>query len=302
MRTTTRHQRARRLLAALAAGLALAVTGCGNPAGVDGLLTDDWAALPEPAVVVPAVGECHPYAMRQDAPAADYRPVDCGTRHQAETLHVGQFDAGVTATPQLGDPAMVAAFATCDGKAREWLGADWRTARLDLRAIVPTPPAWQGGARWFRCDVVERIALDDPRPVNREGSLQGALKTDSELRLGCFRHRLRPGRWTDKLEPVACQETHHSEFAGVHMVADQSREEAFGDDRMRDGCYRVIAKYTDVPVGDVRRRVRAIVLPPEEPEWRAGDRGVKCLLFFGDDFPVNRSMRDAGTGVLRLWG
>ncbi|WP_186499923.1 hypothetical protein [Micromonospora sagamiensis] len=43
-------------------------------------------------------------------------------------------------------------------------------------------------------------------------------------------------------------------------------------------------------------RSRALVHHPYEPEWRNGDRGVRCFLW--REKPLTRSVRDGGTTAL----
>ena len=65
----------------------------------------------------------------------------------------------------------------------EFLGADFRYGPVWLGVAVPTQLAWDGGARWFRCDVTELEAVAG-EPVTRQGSLAGALASGEPLRLG----------------------------------------------------------------------------------------------------------------------
>ncbi|WP_374709229.1 septum formation family protein [Micromonospora sp. AKA38] len=42
----------------------------------------------------------------------------------------------------------------CDAKATAFVGGDWRGARLTVQVAPPSPGGWQGGSRWFRCDIL----------------------------------------------------------------------------------------------------------------------------------------------------
>ncbi|BCJ67898.1 septum formation family protein [Polymorphospora rubra] len=293
-----RHRRFDRLLAALAAGLALTVTGCGSPAEVDGLLTDDWPALAEPALFTPAAGVCHRHAPRFDTGAADYKPVDCGTIHQTETFHVDAFDAGQVEPPKLGDPTLKAAYDTCDTKAREWLGGRWQDARLSLRVGVPTRRAWDAGARWFRCDIQEFVALHAREAADREKSLRGELAGESDLRLGCFDYEV-GDEYIEKMLPTLCGIPHLSEYVGTHTATHRTYEAMEADvDGLHRACRRVLAGYAKVPE-DARLADRAgwFYYQPDPYEWGLGDRAVRCFVDrYGSQ--LTRSVRDGGDAAL----
>ncbi|MEV0731730.1 septum formation family protein [Polymorphospora sp. NPDC050346] len=288
----------RTLLATLAAGLILAVASCGNPADVDGLLTDDWAALPEPVAVVPVVGLCHESVSGSTRISmADHRPVDCDITQRAETVHVGTFEDADSAPPD-GSPTIRAAFAECDRKARDWVGGDWRTARLKLAVRTPTETAWSGGARWFRCDLSEVRALDATLGVGRKGSLKDALRTQPELLYGCFKVILAPDDTVASIPGTTCDRPHESEFVGIHTTKHVTYE-AFLDDEAatHTACLRLVAAYAKVPVdGDLEYRAGTLFYEPDEAAWTAGDRGVRCLLWMPDQ--LTRSVRGGGDNAL----
>lgn len=281
----------------LAGVVATALTGCGKPAGVDGELTDDWAALGEPTVFVPAAGTCHP-RFQEIGFLSTYQPIDCAQTHTVETVHLGTFtaaDAERTTPPPAGSPSMRAAYRDCDSKTRALLGADWRTARLTLAVVPPSSYAWKGGARWYRCDLSEIDSLDDADLVSRTGSLKGALAGPSPLSYGCFVPKLVKDE-IEEMKPVACTKSHRSEFAGIYTARDTTYE-VFKkhSERVHKGCVAVIASFAEVPNNsDLRYRAGSIFYYPTEEEWTAGNRGVRCFLWI-DDRNLTRSMKGAGT-------
>ena len=294
----------RRWLASVALGGAalLALAGCANPAGVDGELTDDWAAFDEPTVFVPTAGTCHP-RFQEVGFLSTYQPVDCDQTHTVETVHLGTFPDAVakrSTPPPAGSPDMRAAYRECDKKATGLLGADWRTARLTLSVVPPSSYAWKGGARWYRCDLGEIEGLENGDLVARTSSLKGALKDPSPLSYGCFNPKLVDDDITE-MTPVTCTKPHHSEFAGIYTAPDTTYE-AFedSDQRVQRGCLAVIASFAKVPNdGDLRYRTGWISYYPREDEWNAGNRGVQCFVWTNDR-NLTRSVKGAGTKGLPI--
>jgi hypothetical protein len=286
----------------VAAGIALA--GCGNPAGVDGALTDDWPALPEAGPFVPAAGVCHPGAFAETVALADHQPVECVSPHQVETVHVGTFAdaaAGLPAPPARDSAEVSAAYTECDGKAREYVGDEWRHGRLWLGVALPTPVAWTAGARWFRCDLREMTDIEGrARPASREASLRGALVESSPLRLTCYAVDLTGTGRIEKMSPAGCDQRHNGEFVGVWRApADLGYPARAGEwARFYTECYNVLADYAQVPKDrNLRARAGVVVLPASEAEWRAGNRGVRCYLWI-NDAQFTRSAKGAGPAGL----
>ncbi|MFY1599416.1 septum formation family protein [Micromonospora sp. WMMD737] len=287
----------RRWLAALAlAGtLTVLLSGCVRPGGSDGDLTDDWPALRAPQLFVPATDACLP-RITAVVQARTYEAVDCSRNHLAETVHVGRF-AGPTADgdrPEPGSAALRPARAECDQRAREVLGGDWHAARVTLTVALPSAPAWRAGARWFRCDLSETGSIDNTRPVNRTGSLRGAMIGDSPLLHRCFDPKL-IGDNLNYMAPVLCTEPHRAEFVGVYLERDMTWAE-FGRSHQQahTRCMALIAAFAEVPVNsDLPYRAGSIFYPPSQREWQEGDRGVRCFLW-SDDRKLTRSMRGAG--------
>ena len=85
--TPGRRLRRAGVLAVSAVALA-ALAACGNPAGTDGDLVDDWAAVSEPKPFVPAAETCH-QAFKETGYLREYQPVPCTGKHEAETLARG---------------------------------------------------------------------------------------------------------------------------------------------------------------------------------------------------------------------
>ncbi|GIJ79318.1 Septum formation [Micromonospora phaseoli] len=292
----------RRWLTGVALGAVVTTTllGCTKPAGTDGDLVDGWAPMAAPTVFTPEAGTCH--ARPQDVGyLSAYAPVDCAQPHRAETLHVGTLDdvAG-TSPPKTGSAGMRTAFGECDRRARAALGGDWRGARIGISVVLPSPQAWTGGARWFRCDAHELQGLDTPIPVRRTDSLSGSLDGSSKLRHGCFDAKTE-GDDVTEMVAVKCSAGHRSEFAGIWRAPDTSWSAFLKDTgRAHRGCRSTIARFAKVPDdGNLQYRVGTIFYHPSEDEWRSGNRGVQCFLWISDR-TLTRSMKGAGPQALPI--
>ncbi|MDQ7907989.1 septum formation family protein [Phytohabitans sp. ZYX-F-186] len=286
--------------------LAALLVGCANPAGVDGNLTDDWKAQPEAAPFVPASGVCHlSLPEERFISRAAYNPLDCGVDHHYETVFVGEFtgsEKDATAPPETGTPAARKAYDECNTKVNEYVGADWRGGRLKLFIYFPAKEAWEGGSRWFRCDVAEVLSLDSDEISRRSGSLKDILKASFPVAFGCFRAVLTSNREEiSAMNAVTCGTAHGAEFAGVWTAPEGSYADfEKNTQRAHDGCRVVIAKWAKVPNdGNLKYRTGTIIYFPDEDEWADGNRGVQCFLWISDQ-DLRRSMKGAGPGALRI--
>lgn len=284
------------------AGLLLA--GCAPPDGIDGDLASGWSELPEPVVFTPEAGVCHEEDYQETSALADYAPIDCAEPHMTEIVHVGEFSGSAVdeqAPPASGSAQWREAFQECDQGAADYLGADFRYARLWLGVSVPSPEAWEGGARWFRCDVV---AFDDDMlfEQTRAEGLTGALDEGSELRLGCFDITLTSNEESiEQMDPVGCDATHHAEFVGVWEAPGDTYLDGSDSDsaeQVHEGCREQVAEFVEVPAdGDLVFRTGTIVDWIDEQDWDNGDRKFRCYLWLNGD-EIDESLEGAGTSGL----
>jgi hypothetical protein len=148
---------------------------------------DARAATPSPTPAAPAskVGNCYLNVVAISFPSSDL-PMDCAKPHRAETFHVGTFTgeyASRSTPPPMRSPALRSAFDACDPVAKRLVGGDWRGGRLSIQVVIPGPPSWAGGSRWYRCDIFELDALEggthrqspQDHAIERTGSLRDAL-------------------------------------------------------------------------------------------------------------------------------
>ncbi|MFY1703986.1 septum formation family protein [Micromonospora sp. WMMA1923] len=290
------------LSAAFSAALVLAaLTGCGASGDTDGDLTDDWQPVAEARQFTPRAGVCHESA-EPTGHLTNYQPVDCRTTHLMETVHVGTLTGAVarrSAPPRVGSAALRPAFAECDQRAREFVGGDWRAARLSVQVAPASPTGWQGGSRWYRCDLfvldsVGGLNGDNDTAVPHTGSLRGALGGGSPVRLTCFEEDEQ-----QRLRHSPCDAPHRFEYAGTWTAPEgSSRPVARDEDDVHARCRPVVARYARVPVdGDLRYRTGTAYRLPSESAWARGDRGVRCFFWSGGR-SVTSSIRDGGATAL----
>jgi hypothetical protein len=290
------------LTAALAA--ALFAGGCAGSGSVDGDLTNGWAAMAAATGFEPTTGTCHSANFTPVGARSTYEEIDCSLQHRGETVFVGSYDAPAAdaeTPPEDGSAGARAVYDLCDQRTTEYLGGPWRDARLWIGVTHPTESAWSGGARWYRCEVLELSSIeDDGGVVQRSGSLRGVLAdANADLQLGCYAVQQDSGGAISTMPAVACTAKHNAEFVGVWFAKDLDYP---SDDaswaKFHDGCRALIATYAKVPNdGDLQFRTGVVSLPGGKDVWEQGDRGVRCYLWL-DGASLTASVKDKGdTGL-----
>jgi hypothetical protein len=163
--------------------------------------------------------------------------------------------------------------------------------------VWPTKAGWSGGARWFRCDVTT-ADLDGQSRTSRTGSLAGELAGPSPLKLGCFNPTV-DGETVTTMRPAACDRAHRAEFAGLWKAPEITYAALeSGTERSAAGCRGVIAAFAKVPDdSDMQYRTGWISYNPTRTEWLAGERRVRCFVYFAKR-TFTRSLKGAGPAVL----
>jgi hypothetical protein len=300
-----RHRLRTRWAAAAALSTVLLLSAsCGNPGNVDGDLINDWGPMAPAAGFEPMSETCHLANFAAAGPRATYEEVDCVVQHRTETVFVGTYTG--TAADSEQPPAETssgarAAYRTCDQRTSTYVGGPWRTGRLWIGVTHPSPAAWAGGSRWFRCDVVELDSVEDNGAlVERQGSLRGALAADSDLELTCYAIRLDSSGAIDTMPPASCGDKHNAEFAGVwEAPADAAypKGDAAWED-FHDGCRTVVSAYTGVPNDkNLQYRTGVVSLPGNTDVWTQGDRGVRCYLWL-EGAELTSSLKGKGVKAL----
>ena len=286
----------RRVLGAGAVGLTGALlAGCGVPQGTDGKLVDDWAAPPAAVMWSPKAGDCL-ITSGDTIPLAVYRPVPCTKDHLAETVSVSAFTGAMAqrdTVPAEGSPERRAAYVDCVTKTTEFLGDDYRAGALDLRVGLPSGAAWSGGARWYRCDLVEIKDDENATEVRRTSSLKGGLAAGGPLRRDCFTITEKADKKHVDTALVACTASHNGEYAGLYLAPDVPAPDDAAAEKMSDNCDTVVAKYAGLPNDrNLSFRVGLVWYWWGEKEWNRGNRAFHCTMWM--EKPASKLMKGAG--------
>jgi hypothetical protein len=293
-----------RLAIVVACALVL-LAGCGNPGGVDGNLTNRWAAMPAPTSFLPVADTCHLGNFSLVGSRTTYDEVDCELKHRTETVYVGTYPspaADADDPPAESSAGAREAYRTCDLKTTEYVGGQWRGARIWVGVTHPSAAAWTGGARWFRCDILEISSIeDDGGLVQRAGSLKDALQEPaSPLLLTCYAIQVDANGAIGTMPGTSCAAKHDAEFVGVWYASSTTAYPKTDAQwaAFHTGCRKLIATYVKVPDdADLQYRTGVVSLPGGEDVWALGDHGVRCYLWV-DDATLTSSLK--GLGVKNL--
>ncbi|WP_232050426.1 septum formation family protein [Actinoplanes sp. OR16] len=283
----------------------LLAAGCGGSGDIDGDLTNNWGAMAAATSFQPVAETCHLSNFAVSGPRATYEEVDCTVLHRTETVFVGEYTgtaAETEAPPEGSSAGGKDAYRVCDDKTTEYVGGPWRDARLWIGVTNPSPAAWGGGSRWFRCEVVELDSIeDDGALVQRAGTLRGALNSASSgLELGCYAIGLSSSGAIGTMPATDCGQKHNAEFVGVWNAPDSaSYPKADSDwDEFHDGCRTLVATFAAVPNdADLRYRTGVVSLPGNTEVWAQGDHNVRCYLWL-DGAKLIGSLKGKGTKAL----
>jgi hypothetical protein len=280
--------------------LLVVVAGCGNPGGVDGDLTNGWGPMAPAAGFEPRPGTCHSANFAMVGARATYEEVGCELEHRTETAYVGTYDspaADADDPPADGSAGARRAYEVCDDQTTKYVGGPWRNARLWIGVTHPTPAAWAGGTRWFRCEVLELSSVEDSGGVvQRTGSLRGVLaKGTSDLMLTCYAIQLDNSGTIQSMPPVGCSAKHNAEYVGTWYAGDAGYPRKDADwTKFHDGCRKLVATYAGVPDdADLQYRSGVVSLPGGDDVWELGDHGVRCYLWL-DGAGLTGSLKGKG--------
>jgi hypothetical protein len=280
------------------AALLLALPACAaKPIAGDGNLVDDWQAVLEATVAPPPASACYtaPAGQASAITVNGLTAVACTEEHTVETFKVADLPADMVGKPSV--PAADSAdarllFADCEHSAKQFLGDEWFTGRLYLYASLPSTRHWDGGARYYRCDLAETKSLRQML-VPRSGSLKGALSDKKPLAASCYEYLDVTDGAAKDLGSVDCQKPHDAEFAGTFLPAGETMptEGTAQEDVGFPGCEDVVAAY----LGGSKEGMLVGVLywGFSARDWARGDRRLRCYA----TAPEGRRMLDSVKGI-----
>jgi hypothetical protein len=250
------------------------------------------SAAASPASFRPVAGVCHLDIVLTWDPGT-YEKTPCDHSHKTEAFSIGT--APDAPRPPVKRSARArSAYHTCATRARVFLGGPHRAATLSIAVVFPTIRAWQQGARWFECELLE-YEIDGWSWREAAGSLAGTLRDPSSpVALRCFTAKTSAEDHPTHVLPSSYGEKHQAEFAGLWTAPATSHAPA--RDTVSDGCRRVVAAYAGVPATDEDRFSWIWYSPPDD-DWDNGERTVQCLLWLNDR-SVTRSLKGAGRSAL----
>lgn len=208
-------------------------------------------------------------------PTSRRPPVDCDSRHDAQTFHVGTLDLVVDGHALAVDADRVVARLeeTCDRRLDSFLGGteeDRRLTRLQAVWFAPSLQQADRGARWFRCDVVALAGNDRLLRLPPPSKLGGVLDRPAGASYGLC-GTTAPGE--PDFRRVICARPHA--WRAVSTIAlprgraypGRAAVRAAGDDRCRD----LVRDLVDDPLS-----FRFGWEWPTREQWRAGQRHGFC--------------------------
>lgn len=281
----------------------LLLTSACTPAGGDGDLVDDWAALAAPAFQVSKAGDCLTGDLRAMYAKSYYRttPVECAAEHTLDVVAVADLPDAAE-PPGWDTDGSRAAHAACDKAVTEYVGGDWHTGALGIHVLLPSAEPWKGGLRAAVCSV---FSLGDAYGSMRrhQGVLRGVLSGDAPAALRCQQQdgsaQLERGfhREITQLAPIDCAQPHDAEFVGLTRMPSGPKPSAETMDRLLgDGCWTRAAAFLALTESALSSRDDIAITFGTDVDgpWAAGDRVVRCFLIVPVASPVKGSLKGLG--------
>lgn len=221
----------------------------------------------------PELGACRVLTPDDVArPSNDTEVVDCAEEHTAETYAIGELPAELRDADYDSSELGAWAYQTCSDRFLSFLGADDSTV---MRTVVswawfrPSEQAWDGGARWYRCDVVgggEQSKAYVALPTTAKGLLLGRPR---DRWLVCAE-----GSTVAGSVKVPCNQPH--DWRAVTTISLGGADDAYPGDKVveqktQDFCSSSVGAWLGYPV-DYDYGYTWF----HEAEWEAGNRRSVC--------------------------
>jgi hypothetical protein len=259
----------------------LAAAACGKPAGVDGDLVNHWPAMGKAETPVPVVGACYDTEF-ETTWSGPFDTVPCTETHQTETSYVGAFtgdDAGRSSPPGSDSQSRKTAYLTCADKTADYLGGDWHTAYVWMGLVEPSPEAWTGGARWFRCDLMKTTDVEHTT-TSSDSSLKDGLRGTAPAAITCI-NTVESNDQVQSETPANCATAHNGELTGVITGSSVTYPgDTAAQNQADSGCEASVAHYLGLSGSkDTNSAVGWLFFWPRETQWDSGDRAITCYAY-----------------------
>jgi hypothetical protein len=275
----------------------LLATACAvsPPPGTDGDLANHWPSFAEPVSYLPKTGDCVTSRNLGGIGLTD-SVVACTGSHEAEVVFVGNLDDSAD-PPYPGAATLAQAWKDCDKQASIYLGRPWTDAMIRLRLAMPSTTAWESGARWVRCDVLQIEGFYEAETtVMRTGSLRGAVP--DHLMIGCVQEKEDKDGYVESLTRVPCSSPHNAEYGGsfrgdgyAFPMKDTSWRPFYG------GCDDELAGFLGVSDSAMYKFGNLPdIAAVDQQQWKAGQHVVRCYVWMSKN--IKKSVKGShGSGV-----
>jgi hypothetical protein len=164
-------------------------------------------------------------------------------------------------------------FATCEERAREFLGAPWYSGWVQIQLTLPRPDPAAADVRTYSCEVFEVDQIGPETVVRRTSSLRGALAARGPLSMGCVAQRNPPAR--APMIRAACDQPHEAEYVGGYAadlpagLPDQEQIDLVADRRCAPGVHAYVRAF--------RTEILRGFTGWGPAYWEVGQRTMRCF-------------------------
>ncbi len=229
-------------------------------------------ATPADRATPPRLGACYQLTPKDtESPSSTADPVPCTTDHTAQTFAIGELPESTGSSWKSAAHGRWI-YRTCQLAFQKFLGIDDSLAlrvQLSWAWFRPSEKAWDGGARWYRCDLVggpAEASRYSALPPDAKGLFAG--KPPDEW-LTCAR-----GKAVADSPKVPCSQPH--DWRAVTTIKLGTPADPYPGDRLvalrsHDFCSDSVGAWMNYPV-----EYEFGYTFFHEAEWKAGNRRSVC--------------------------
>ncbi len=205
---------------------------------------------------------------------SSFDSVGCSRPHTLEVAQVLEIPDDLPRQRPDDQQLLSLSLTQCAEPAAEYLGStDMDATRLAPWTVWPSKTGWARGERWLVCGVTE---LDGADPVERTGSLRGALVGEPFYE---FQICTEGPPSEESIRIVPCDQPHRGEAVPgtvpLGSPLDQLPDSADIDEVAGPHCAVAVENYLGV---SERADVRTVRRIPTEQGWQAGHNSAVCYV------------------------